>query len=325
MTADRPGSCACPQALLRVDLRESLHVVERVAHLDVTAIAGELYAHWYIRPQPTDGPVANADYVMEINLLDALRAADVRSEQWEEGWKVQAVSNQGRILASRGSERRLLNRVDVLPLQRPCLPPRIGDAVRLVARRDMTAAEGGSWFTAGSQWDEANLRSGCVRLYWNVPLAHAATLLHHLSRRLTEAELAYAMKFPATPEGYARTDAAVVYLPDSDVDAATDALLGVHRELGAQLRSATPPLTLRLGPGLALAEDPGTGESFGENRCRLVAEAALKVVRDDVRDSNQQVRCLLGYLAQAGVDPAHPYLRSGSSRNYRALVIRDGG
>ncbi len=46
-----------------------------------------------------------------------------------------------------------------------------------------------------------------------------------------------------------------------------------HRRIEPWLRPASPALTKPLAPGLALAEDPGAGtESFGMNRCRLLAE-----------------------------------------------------
>jgi hypothetical protein len=42
------------------------------------------------------------------------------------------------------------------------------------------------------------------------------------------------------------------------------------------LARGAPPLTCRLAAGVAWADDPGDGSSFGEHRCRLLAQAACE-------------------------------------------------
>jgi hypothetical protein len=41
------------------------------------------------------------------------------------------------------------------------------------------------------------------------------------------------------------------------------------------MRPGTPVFTKFLAPGLGLAEDPGQGDSFGQHRCRLLADAMI--------------------------------------------------
>ena len=47
---------------------------------------------------------------------------------------------------------------------------------------------------------------------------------------------------------------------------------GIYARLGDEVRHGAPALTRSLAPGLALAEDPGHGESYGLHRAMLVAE-----------------------------------------------------
>ena len=44
-------------------------------------------------------------------------------------------------------------------------------------------------------------------------------------------------------------------------------------DAGAVAATAVPAFTLALRPGVGLAEDDGDGDSFGERRCALLAEA----------------------------------------------------
>ncbi|HVL28923.1 MAG TPA: T3SS effector HopA1 family protein [Acidimicrobiales bacterium] len=283
-------------------------------------LATALYRRWYLglddggddgaAPAMAVGVPTAAD----VNLLDALRSAHVDSGRWLDGWSVRAVSSRGRALVERHGRERVLHRVDVLAGSRPCLPPRAGDRVRVTARRDYLDEEGGFWFAAGGAWDEAVVPPSLVRLYWHVSRAGAPALVHHLTRALDGGAVPHSLKVARADPPTDRPDGAVLYVEEAHVEAALAAAAACHPAVSPWLRPGVPRLTLELAPGVGLAEDPGTGESFGQARCRVVAAAVA-----DRRDASldEAAAGALAALETAGVDPGRPHLRPGSDRDYR--------
>ena len=65
-----------------------------------------------------------------------------------------------------------------------------------------------------------------------------------------------------------------------------------------------------------MAEDPGSGESFGQHRCRLIAEALASAEGD----RNGRALAVLRRFHEEGIDPEFPHLRPGSRADFGALV-----
>jgi HopA1 effector protein family len=302
---------------VREDIRAALDVVGRYTDADRAGLAGVLYAEWYLAGPPAPevgsaGPLGPGD----LNLIDALRAAHADADRWLDGWVVAGVSNRGRTAVSRDGRDRVLARVDVLPRRRQCLPPRVGDEVQVTARRDTLDPAGAFWFSFGGSWDEAVIPPGLVRFYWNVAQAAAPELVRALSRGLNDRVDSYALKVAVSDRDVERPDRAVMYLLPSEVAGANSTIRRTHRALGPHLRPRSPRLTLRLAEGLAVAEDPDTGESFGEHRCRLMAEALTQIRRSGHSGDDGSVDAVLEHLREAGIDPARPHLRPGSTTEY---------
>jgi len=148
------------------------------------------------------------------------------------------------------------------------------------------------------------------------PAVHDKLYLHLTSAggravigRLRALAARFEVKVANAPEAYGRRDSGVVYVDPAHRDRVVRAL----RPLAAQpklFNARVPPMTRRLGRGLALAEpDLVDGErpgSFGEERCRLVARALLR--------SRAGAGALEPYLSEtfreAGVEPDAPWQRS---------------
>jgi hypothetical protein len=110
------------------------------------------------------------------------------------------------------------------------------------------------------------------------------------------------MKCPGVGAGFSRADSLVLYL-ESAAWAATEAgVLACTAAAEARLRRGKPALAKSLGEGIAFAEDPGGGLSFGRSRCAMLAPA----LRPELpRDTLQEA--LTRALETAGVDPEYPW------------------
>ena len=114
-----------------------------------------------------------------------------------------------------------------------------------------------------------------------------------------------ALKVGAAAHLLGRPDAAVLYAGVEDAAALTPLLRLCAGELQDSLAARIPPLTLELSRGLAVAEDPGDGQSFGQHRCGLLVRAARS--HDHGADDDTLLRAARAALSSAGIDPVNPH------------------
>ena len=133
------------------------------------------------------------------------------------------------------------------------------------------------------------------------------------------AGLAARLKVVNDPASYDRCDSGVLYLRRADWTAARAVVSAVLAEVGPALRGRTPALTKPLAPGLAVAEDPGGGESYGLTRCTQIAEGIARAHEHGVESHDERVALVVEALTEAGVDVDAPYLAGSTEDAYEAL------
>jgi hypothetical protein len=155
-----------------------------------------------------------------------------------------------------------------------------------------------------------------LRVYWHATPRGALLLMESLTRSLNGLGLAFRFKVVAHPDGYGRCDAAVLYLERQEFERAAPELVRVLGWAASELEPPVPAFTRRLAPGVAIAEDPGSAESFGWHRCGLLAEAVVAAHEQGVDDLAGRVGQVRRVFAEAGVSLEAPYLNAGSADRY---------
>jgi hypothetical protein len=112
-----------------------------------------------------------------------------------------------------------------------------------------------------------------VRTYWNVAFDGSCLLLEYVSERFRKFQIPYRLKIANSTATFPRCDCTVLMFPQRFYGLAAKLIAEVAPRIAPHVRGIPPAFTKKLVPGLGLAEDPGTGESFGLNRCQLIAEA----------------------------------------------------
>lgn len=172
----------------------------------------------------------------------------------------------------------------------------------------------GSAVVLGSGWSQAGWGSpppvSMARVYWNCPPDLAAELIAALGGTLVRLRLPHRLKWPTVAPLFDRCEPVVLYLGIAEWAAAKTALREVHATLAGRLRRSTPPLTLRVAPGVAVAEDPGDGSSFGQSRAAAVAAGILRA-RGEREDA--VLAAIAATLAAHGISAERPYLRAGGA------------
>ncbi len=270
-----------------------------------------LYARCYSRRLEDGAPasVLTSDpaYVQRLSAANRTQAA------WESGWTVYALGAAGQVYLQKGDRQRTAQPGEYLTAGPPGVPPQPGAAATLPVPRDSAVAQPGFYFIYGQTlsdvWDEHQL----VRFYFHSTADSAPAVIEYLTAELNRYQVPFRMKALIEPAYYQRTDAIVLYLARRYQQAATRIVLRMPHETAAALRPATPLFTLPLANGTGLAEDPGTGESFGMHRCRLAAEGIVDAWSRGEQSAAGRVAAIAAAFTRAGCDLDHPYLSPSSS------------
>ena len=116
----------------------------------------------------------------------------------------------------------------------------------------------------------------------------APTLIKLATQLLNDDQIPFRLKVVNDPAHYDRCDAGVLYVQRADYEQVLHAVRRMLVELGARLKNSTPVFTKALAPGLGLAEQPSVpGDSFGMDRCRLLAEAIVRIHERAVAAGNR--------------------------------------
>lgn len=77
---------------------------------------------------------------------------------------------------------------------------------------------------------------------------------------------------------------------------------------------------MQLAPGLGLAEEPNqkfaVQESFGINRCQIVANGLLEAWQQGDDSPKVRMQTILGQFSRLGIDLQRPYVNANSEDIY---------
>jgi hypothetical protein len=136
------------------------------------------------------------------------------------------------------------------------------------------------------------------------------------TERLNRFQVPFRLKMPVDRAFYQRLDAAVLYVHKRFYPICSRLLSQVHAGVREHLAKETPLFTKRFAEGIGLAEDTGTQESFGMNRCRILAEAIWNANQGGGLTVGSMKERAAKYFAEQGIDIARPYLNPGSADQY---------
>jgi hypothetical protein len=244
---------------------------------------------------------------------EQLADANTATTTWSRDWTVTAIFGDAACVEYKGL--RLFVRREEIRCGRDGIEP--GRRVAIALPADRLGLSPGFYVATGGAGDIDDAYPQTVRVYLH-PRAEAATeLVTRLSERLNRDAIPFRLKVVDDPLAFARCDAAVLFVPRAMFDGARPALRAVVRQLASRLQSTTPALTKALAAGVALAEDPGAGASFGAHRCRIIAEAVLEETLAAHGPRCAGVEAVRAAFTRRGLRLDAPYLNAGSSDEYR--------
>ena len=245
------------------------------------------------------------------NLTPLLEAANRSRASWDEGWKIDQLLGEGRILARKGAAARSFLPGEYLTNRGLGSGPQAGAMVNILVAPGSTELQPGYYYAFGETVSQFEEGEQTVRFFWNVTADGAPRLMEAITQQFNRFQIPFRFKCPSGSADYPRRDAAVLYLHSSYYSIAALTVEAVHAQVSPWLNLGTPLFAKRLAHGLAFAEDPG--ESFGENRSKILAAAMAATRGKSVDERLAEVR---RQFEQRGLSLNQPWLNPGSVDRY---------
>lgn len=280
-------------------------------HYHYKKLQDTLYAGFYMHGEPQ--PINLRAQVPGNGGLDDLLAASHDSKgHWDKGWATieereeeYIVSKDGiRLRVERQEVRQTANGAEVLmPGGRSDLSPGfyavIGDAGYRSSRDDEDATT--------------------TRIYFAISANGAAALTACLTRYFNDRNIPFFYKVLNDVASYGRADAAVLYVDKSYYPVCEEFVRACWEEVSPFLIPKTTAFSLPIAEGISVAEDPGNGQSFGEHRCGLMAEALLR--QHATTGESELIECAHRVFEKAGIDMTQSHLPKSSDNVYKSLGL----
>jgi hypothetical protein len=271
-----------------------------------------LYARCYAHRFEEQPDSITSPPAMDAGFLWKLSQNNHSISRWEGGWTVYSIAPNGQVALVKGDRQRFALPGEFITFGPPGLPPQVGATVSVQVLNESAVAQPGFYFVYGETlsdvWDEYSL----LRFYFHTSSSLAPALLDYLTRQLNRYQVAFRLKVLNDPALYGRTDAMVLYVARRYHALCVRIVRLLPEALAGQLYPSTPLFTFRLLPGVGLAEDPNTGESFGMSRCRLTAEGIVDAWTAGEQGVDARLLAIAARFLRDGLDLDRPHLSPAS-------------
>ncbi len=282
----------------------------------VEQLSWQLYRHCYCRR--FEGVLSKTPFLHEPDddFVARLSEANASREHLQRGWRIVRRLPAGRFIAQKNGHVRILSAAELVARDGPDATLDEGASVSLIWPRESKVMHKGFYYVYGEAVTDQQDDVGLLRLYWNVRANGVLDLVRQLTRSFNRFQIPYRLKCLNSPAAYERADAAVLYFNARYFRLASELLADVHRELEEYLEPNTPLFSKTLADGLGLAEEPGNGESFGQQRCRILAEGICKAFERSPLTEEQFFEVVASQFESEGLSLDSPYLNPGSMDEY---------
>jgi HopA1 effector protein family len=243
---------------------------------------------------------------------------------FEPGWRILRAEKDGSLAVTKGSLRLHLDREKHLQPSEQAVIEGDSVAIRLPKNR----LQRGFYIAVGNagvhHLNSSEIEPITVRIYFNLTSEGAVAIMDSLTRQLNEVEVPFSFKVLYNPKDYDRYDSGVLYFDKRDYGLVREVLQPLYRKNESHFKPNVPLFTLELAPGLGLAEEPDKKfeeqESFGTNRCQIVANGLLEAWYQGDNSTTGRMQSILKEFSHVGIDWQHAHLNAGSEDIYTWLA-----
>jgi hypothetical protein len=163
-----------------------------------------------------------------------------------------------------------------------------------------------------------------VLIYFNFSPEAAIAAMKSVTTKLNAIEVSFSFQVLHNPLNYGRYNSGVLRFNNDSYELVREVLQNFYIENKSNFQPQVPLFTKVLAPGIGLAERPvyrfGSKESFGINRCQIVANALLEAHKNGDESPKTRMKYILQHFDHLGIDLECPYLNPNSEDIYTPLV-----
>jgi HopA1 effector protein family len=257
---------------------------------------------------------------IDLAFFQQLHDANCGTGYFEEGWKVLREAEDGGLWVQGGGLKLYVEREQYL--REAEQQAKVGDvvAVRMPKNRMQSG-----FYMAVSDLGFSRPQAGdtLVRIYFNVTAEGSIAVMKSLTRELNEINIPFSFKVLYNPKEYNRFDSGVLYFNGQHYEAVARVLAGVYAKCRSHFVNKIPLFTKQIALGLGVAEEPDQKfvdrESFGMNRCQIVANGLLESFQRGQNLYPDKMNEIMNQFSSVDIGLQHPHINSGSQDIYYTI------
>jgi hypothetical protein len=147
--------------------------------------------------------------------------------------------------------------------------------------------------------------------------------MENVTKEFNNMQVPFSFKALYNPDQYRRYDSAVLYFNKHEYKTIYPILQKIYLENQDSFSQQVPLFTKQLAPGLGCAEEPtnklADKESFGTNRCQIIANGLIAAWQVGNNHPNSRITAILEQFALHKINLQYPYLNPDSKDIYTTL------
>jgi hypothetical protein len=278
------------------------------------ALRKRIYMHFHAGipylPPSAEAPSATqppSTHREEADFRESLSRAHGTRGRFDDGWIVRTVFADQSLAAEKDARVRVWRPGQYIFDGAPSIA-KTGNTVRIWINRESFTLQPGFFHVFGTNFADEVDEMGCARFYLNLTATGAAAATGLLTSQFEARSLPFHFKCFSHPESYIRCDSGVLYIPLRFAHFAAMLLTGIYPQLRPHLGDHSPMLAKKLASGIAVAEEPDTGDSFGAHRALAIAKGLVAAHAAQQTKPLQRLHCILRSFEESNVDPSRPHL-----------------
>lgn len=256
---------------------------------------------------------------VDLEFYDRLHKSNRGEGYFDPGWQVLRQESDGSLAVAKGGLTLHIEREK--HLQQAEQSAAEGDSIAIHMPRNLV--QNGFYMAVSNAGSDTHPQT--VRVYFNLTPEGAVAVMRSLTQQLNEIKIPFTFKVLYNPSDYGRYDSGVLYFEKSNYEKVRQVLRSVYAQERSHFRTQVPLFTKLLAPGLALAEEPdckfATQESFGMNRCQIVANGLLEARATGDESPESRMVFIHKHFSLLEIDWQRAYLNANSEDIYRALDL----
>ncbi|MHC5744065.1 MAG: T3SS effector HopA1 family protein [Nostoc sp.] len=257
---------------------------------------------------------------VDVGFYKRLHESNFGEGYFDPGWSVLREERDRSLALTKGGLRLHIERNK--HLQPTKVAAVVGDSVAIQMPKNRV--QNGFYMAVGnagfSRIEDMKIQPVTVRIYINVTPEGAIAVMGSLTQKLNELAIPFSFKVLYNPKEYQRYDSGVLYFDKRDYKVVRQVLKTVYQEHKLHFKSEIPLFTKQLALGLGLAEEPdqkfAVQESFGMNRCQIVANGLLTAWYQEDNSTEGRMQAIREQFSSLGIELHRSYLNANSEDIY---------